>query len=637
MSIIKIKRTGSAGKPGATTLATGEMAYVYNASAPGNEGQKLYIGSGDETTPGQAPNIVAIGGEFYTGMLDHTAGALTANSALIADSNSKINQIILGGTSATDTTATLSLTNRTLSLPANVPGQGQDPATPGFTISGGDIALSTQKITGLAAPTANSDAATKAYVDGVAGGMLIEDEDGTQGTIENGTHFIIDGTQSVTTSFDDATNTLSIGLQQEIGDSAEVAFASLTTGALGSQVKIAGDSLEQINPAIYLEINTETGGVITGSPAPHIFNVTGHGLDNNEQVIYESVVPFTNLTSGGTYFIDKVSDDAFKLRITSGANAITDFGTQGSTKDIIRSVSNPVDLFATSDTINLGSTAYSTVAVKDNLTVGGNTVIAGNLTVNGTSTTVNSTVVQVDDPVLELGTTTTDYDGLGRGIKFNYKEGSDKVGFFGYDVKNAADDAATTAGKFRFLTDATGVDSNGLTGTVGTIVANVEGAVTGNADTATQLAAAANIELTGAVTGNIDFLGNADIQIDTSLAQTVDSLLGEYVLDVTVPGTIADHDNDAGTDDTFLADPAGSSIIIGSANGQGATGQGDHVTVEVALATTQAAPPITDSNDVNYVNGWKSNRGVASFSSENFNIQDGWVSIDTVDGGTYGS
>lgn len=637
MSIIKIKRTGSAGKPEATTLATGEMAYVYNAAAPNNEGQKLYIGSGDETTPGQAPSIVAIGGEFYTGMLDHTPGALTANSALIADTNSKINQIILGGTQATDTTATLTLTNRTLSLPANVPGQGQDPATPGFTISGGDITLSTQKITGLAAPTANSDAATKAYVDSVAGGILIQDEVGVQGTVENGSHFIIDGTQSVTTSFNDASNTLSIGLQQEIGDNAEVAFASLTTGALGSQVKIASDSLEQINPAIYLEINTEAGGVITGSPNPHIFNVTGHGFDDNEEVIYESVDPFSNLTNGGTYFIDRTNENVFKLRPSSGANAIADFGTGGTIKDIVRSVSNPIDLFTTSDTINLGSSSYSTVAVQDDLSVAGNAVITGNLTVSGTSTTVNSTVVQVDDPILELGTDSTDYDGLGRGIKFNYKEGASKVGFFGYDVKNAADDAAAGAGKFRFLTDASGVDSNGLTGTVGTIVANVEGAVTGNADTATQLAAAANIELTGAVTGNIDFLGNADVQINTSLAQTVDSLLGEYVLDVTVPGTIGDHDNDVGTDDTFLADPAGSSIIIGSANGQGATGQGDHVTVEVAIATTQAAPPITDTNDNNYVNGWKSNRGVASFSSENFNIQDGWVSIDTVDGGTYGS
>ena len=74
---IKIKRSSSAAAPG-SALAAGELAYSFNSS-------KLFIGDGS------ANDI--IGGELFVNMLDHTAGTLTASSAIIVDSNSKINQL----------------------------------------------------------------------------------------------------------------------------------------------------------------------------------------------------------------------------------------------------------------------------------------------------------------------------------------------------------------------------------------------------------------------------------------------------------------------------------------------------------------------------------------------------------------
>jgi len=74
---IKIKRSTSAAAPG-SALAAGELAYSFNSS-------KLFIGDGS------ANDI--IGGELFVNMLDHTAGTLTASSAIIVDSNSKINQL----------------------------------------------------------------------------------------------------------------------------------------------------------------------------------------------------------------------------------------------------------------------------------------------------------------------------------------------------------------------------------------------------------------------------------------------------------------------------------------------------------------------------------------------------------------
>jgi hypothetical protein len=74
---IKIKRSTSAAAPG-SALAAGELAYSFNSS-------KLFIGDGS------ANDI--IGGELFVNMLDHTAGTLTASSAIIVDSNSKINEL----------------------------------------------------------------------------------------------------------------------------------------------------------------------------------------------------------------------------------------------------------------------------------------------------------------------------------------------------------------------------------------------------------------------------------------------------------------------------------------------------------------------------------------------------------------
>ena len=79
--------------------------------------------------------------------------------------------------------------------------------------------------------------------------------------------------------------------------------------------------------------------------------------------------------------------------------------------------------------VTLGNAAADTVQTSGNLTVG------GDLTVNGTTTSVNSTVVSLDDPVLQLADNSgTAVDGLDRGVRFKYGDGSVvKEGFFGLD------------------------------------------------------------------------------------------------------------------------------------------------------------------------------------------------------------
>ena len=65
---IKIKRSSSSAAPG--SLTAGELAYSSNS-------KKLFVGH-----PSSAA-VTTIGGDLFVEMLDHTAGTLTASSAVL--------------------------------------------------------------------------------------------------------------------------------------------------------------------------------------------------------------------------------------------------------------------------------------------------------------------------------------------------------------------------------------------------------------------------------------------------------------------------------------------------------------------------------------------------------------------------
>jgi hypothetical protein len=104
--------------------------------------------------------------------------------------------------------------------------------------------------------------------------------------------------------------------------------------------------------------------------------------------------------------------------------------------------------------INAGAGSFTTLSgttltLANNLIVGGqasivsNLIVNGNLTVNGTSTSVNTSVVTIEDPIIEIGggeggSAPATNDGKDRGIVFRYHDGNTaKTGFFGYDARMA--------------------------------------------------------------------------------------------------------------------------------------------------------------------------------------------------------
>ena len=93
-TIIKIKRTTGAVAP--SGLEQGELAYVYDTSAAstgaGGNGLRLFIGDPSSTSNA----AIQIGGQYYTQLMDHAHGTLTASSGLIVDSNKAIDELLIG-------------------------------------------------------------------------------------------------------------------------------------------------------------------------------------------------------------------------------------------------------------------------------------------------------------------------------------------------------------------------------------------------------------------------------------------------------------------------------------------------------------------------------------------------------------
>ena len=195
-------------------------------------------------------------------------------------------------------------------------------------------------------------------------------------------------------------------------------------------------------------------------------------------------------------------------------------------------------------TVNSESTfnADVTIAGSNNFQVTGNAIVDGNLTVHGTTTTVNSTVVTLDDPIITLGgdTAPANDDGKDRGVEFRYYSGSAKLGWFGWD---------NNIGRFALFNDATnssevfsgtrsGIDAgsiklfdttNATTSSTGTLI------VGGGAGIGLDLYVGDDLNVAddASIGGNLEVTGTFDVTNDLAVntsKMTVASATGNTVI-----------------------------------------------------------------------------------------------------------
>lgn len=352
-SIIRIKRSGVSGNP--TTLAAGELAYSALADNGSNGGDRLYIGFGTETN-GNAANHVVIGGKYFTDRLDHTAGTLTADSALVVDSNSKID--------------VLNVDNLTL-----------DGNTLSSTNTNGDINIDPD---GTGAVNLYNP-----YIYQTSTSSLVSLDE----YIQDAASVAVDGGTGITDTYNDTTGVVTLTLDD----------TAVTPGSYGSTTQIPTFTVDQqgrltaagsVSVATTLNLAGESGTGSVDLLSQTLTITGGEGIDvvAGNQTITVSGEDASDVNKGVASF------DATDFTVTNGNVAV-----------------NTITLGSSS--LNPGQTttdiAGLTSVTVDNINVDGNTVSTstGDLTLNPTGNVdVNSNrIINLAEPVNDQDAATKYY------------------------------------------------------------------------------------------------------------------------------------------------------------------------------------------------------------------------------------
>ena len=407
-STIRIKRSSVNGNP--TYLAAGELAYSAQAGTQSNGGDRLYIGIGSESGTlaagtANAANHYVVGGKYFTDMLDHVAGTLTASSALIADANSKIDIINVGNIRVTGSSNVISSTDTNGNIVLTPNGTGY------VSISGTNGVIIPVGTTGQRAPAiqgairfntttsqfegySGSNWASMGGVRSVDGLTYIAAED-TPGASDDIIHFYASNNS---TAIEVAKlNTTKLELLQTTAASSNTTGALVVAGGvgIGGNLYIGGNLVLTGTENVFDNVTLQKNTTIVGSDtaATEYFKIqNGSGVD---KFVVDS-------STGNTVIQGTLNVTGTVVYAALGATSITDSGltsgrvTYASTGGLLVD-SNNMTFNGTTLTVNTLAVTNNISSVGGTLSVTGDTALTGNLsvaaTINANGGTIGTTAV----------------------------------------------------------------------------------------------------------------------------------------------------------------------------------------------------------------------------------------------------
>jgi len=478
-SKLLVKRSTGTAAPG--TIEFGELALTVGSGTQANLGDRLFVG--DNNSAAQV-----VGGKYYTDMMDQVHGVLTSDSAVIVDSNSKIDQWLVDDVQINSNVIDTSTTDTDLIIGANGTGKVvfQDGQEVEFGTSGdlefvwddSDGDLQVRRVSGGNA----------------AASVLIQDDIPLKFGTGNDARVYYDETTTDKLRW--------AGADQQYDTGVQVTFADTTTASNSTTAAVMVSGGLAVGAKAWIkDLNVDDDATI-GTANTDTLTV-------NSTTTFENGVTFngTQTVSGtinqtGEFTIDQLKMDANVLSTTSGTEMIIDPFPAGGDAEGLVIIKGDLQIDGTTTTVNSASMSVNdpTIELGDPTTVltltasatSGATVLTVDRVVGlnvgdditGTSI-ANSTNIQsinsgaktitLDQAItgnLDSGATITAVrdasDGLDRGVKVHYHTGSAaQFGFFGYDRSGGADGA----GAWTFIENATDTGTVfGVTGNRGTVV-----------------------------------------------------------------------------------------------------------------------------------------------------------------------
>jgi hypothetical protein len=670
-TVIKILRSSGVAAP--ANLGQGQMAYTYGTGTQGNLGDRLFIGTGTETG-GNAANVEVIGGKYFADLANHVHGTLTASSAVITDSNNAIDQLLVGNNAsagggikfneATNNGAHSVLLKSpaalsadvSLTLPATAGSDGQylkvdgsgnlsfaAVASGAFTISDGtttDNFSTGETLTfaggeGITTTVSNNNISIAAE-DATETNKGIATFDGTDFTVSSGdvtvnaeriqdiagAMFTSNTETLITATYEDSDGTIDLVVDNDLANYSNTTSAFITASSSdtltnkvinGSQLVDASVSSDKLTGSV-ANAKLANDGVTIGSTDVSLGD-TITALAAMTQIAVDNLTingnSITSTDSNGNITLDPngsgtVDVNSSKITSVSLPTAATDAATKG----YVDSVANGLDVKA--------SVRYATTAnVAGTYNNGAGTITAGS---NG-AFSIDGQVPTAGDRILLKDQSTTTQNGV-------YTVTTVGSGSAAYVLTRTPDaDAASeiTGGAFVFVEEGTANADNGYVFTH-----NGEPTLGTDAITLAQFSGAGQITGGDAITKTGNTLAVAVDDASIEISSDAIRVKASGITNDMLAGSIAEGKLAGSISNGKLANST-ITVTDGSNSTAAALGstitftQGEGMTVSESSGTITIAAELATA----------SNKGVASFDSNDFTVTSGVVTVTATDGGTF--
>ena len=669
-TIIRIKRSTTAGDP--STLGAGELAYSAADYGSVSGGGRLYIGIGAETA-GDAASHLVIGGQYFTDKLDHAAGALTASSAIITDANSKIDNLKVDNLDLNGNTLSTTDTNGNLVLAPNGTGK---------------ISVSNTAIINLSDPTNAQDAATKAYVDQE---ITAVGSTGASALFTNATH------AGLTATYDSSANTVTldvndptITLAGDVAGSAtmtDLGNVTITVAQQADSVDLGthttGDYVESLVGGTGVTVGAAgegaTPSIAIGQDVSTTANVTFNDVQVDGTLSSDDITAATMTASGNVVVQGNLTVNGTTTTVNSNEVNIGDAvmllnsdetgaASQNAGIEIERGTDTNVsflwDEAADKWTVGAGTFVAATVEADVTGDLTGD-VLASDASVlvdhtnkefegNANSADALSTARTITIAGDQAGSVS--FDGSGD-VTINVATQADSVDLGAHTTGDYIESVSATSGHIT-VTGGTGEGStpvlslpnSGVTAAsygsataIPVITVDAQGRVTA----ASTAAVATELTITDGTNNNTVDLLNDTLTFTGGTGLTATVGTDEVTVDLDDTAVTAGAYGSAGSVSTFTVDAqgrltaAGTTAIAITASqvtdfdeaAQDAIGAAVSAGAQTNITATY--DDAANAIDLSVATASTSQLGVASFSSDNFTVTAGAVTVTDLDGGSY--